>query len=80
MNYNTPRVNRLKSFKYLCSDYCKETGECVAKRIVEEIINEVSNTPHTSYEYLQGYEDGYTKALDKIARLLVEAGKGAIID
>lgn len=73
---NTERVNRLRGFKFSCNKECKDYKGCVIREIVEGVINDISDSPNTTNVYLQGFEDGYAQALEKIAIKIVETSKG----
>lgn len=66
------RVKRLRSFRY------KEGSEdYISKEIIERLINTVSDAPQdTDNIYLQSFEDGYTKALEKVAKIIEAGGAG----
>lgn len=82
MGYITPKIKRLRKLKYSGSAYSPVISEFVIKSIIEDIINKVSDKPDIDIDnvYLEGYEDGYVDALDRITKLLLQTGVGVLPD
>lgn len=75
------RVKRLQKFRYKDTDECnKDNIDLILKEIVYKVINKVSDIPLTANVYLSGYEDGYAKALEKIANIIEDNEKGEFLD